>query len=177
MSALGDLYDAIVAEFAADQQSTSIVFGAREVARQINQGLPVANRIVVEPLSGTDTIGPILPPRNPPSFVARLDVSANVYCWACDASTASAASSERAQYDAVLALFSRAMRAIVNAKAGEVTFGSVRKVKPEKKELVLGQEWVFDIQVIEDCDANPQTSVTRPDPQITTTLVLPAPTG
>jgi len=177
MSALGDLFDAIVAEFVEDQQSTSIVFGAREVARQLNQGLPVANRIVVEPLSGTDTIGPILPPRTPPAFVARLDVSANVYCWACDASTASAATNERSQYDAVLALFSRTMRAIVNAKAGEVTFGSVRKVKPEKKELVLGQEWVFDIQVIEDCDANPQTSVTRPGPQLTTTLVFPAPTG
>jgi len=177
MSALGDLYDAIVAEFAADAQSTAIAFGTRQIARQINQGAPIANRVVVSPIAGADTIGPILPPRNPPSFVAMLNVSATVFCWAADVSTAEAAANERAQYDAVLALFSRTMRAIVNAKSGEVTFGQVRKVAPDKKEAVLGQEWAFDITVIEDCDANATTSVSPRTPAMTTTFTLPAPTG
>lgn len=179
MSSLGDLHDAIVAEFDADQQSTSIVFGAREVSRQINQGMPVSNRIVIEPIVG-DMIGPILPPRTPggnPRNVARLDVSATIYCWAYDGSTPAAASSERAQYEAVLALFVRAVRAIVNAREGEISLGTVRKVKPEKRELVLGQEWAFDLTVIEDCIAVAQTEVTRPDPQMTVTFDLPAPTG
>ena len=59
MSALGVLFDAVVADLAADT-STSVVFGTRERARQTNQGAGTANRVVFESLQ-TEAIANLRP--------------------------------------------------------------------------------------------------------------------
>lgn len=174
MSALGSLFDALVTALAGESETstTSVVFGTRERARQINQGTRVANRVVVEPIDNVK-IGDLLPPRAPggnPARVASMPTSATIYVWGYDGSTQDAASNERNQYEAVYVLLGQVLRVLHALKAGEIQYGPVQRVKPEKRELVLGQEWSFTVTVIDDFTDVPATPVIR-DPLITTTFV------
>lgn len=173
MSSLGTLYDTVAAALAATSETstTEVVFGTRERGRQINQGVLVANRVVFVPLD-TAKVGDLAPPRQPGGQTRRfasMRVAATVYVWAYDGSTATAAASERAQYDAVCALLGRVVSAILAAREGEVVLGAVQRTAPDKRELVLGQEWQFTLTLVEDFDDEPHTAVVR-DPQLTTTF-------
>lgn len=165
-SGLGALYDAVKADFAASDDAystTSVVFGTREVARQINQGTGLANRVVFEPLQ-SPVVAKLAPARmpggNPPRILAG-DVAATVYVWAYDGTTRGAAEDERSQYEAVRNLFIRTVQAIWRANAGQVTWGDVRKVNPDKRESVLGQEWAVTITTVDDFESTTDLEVIR----------------
>lgn len=178
MSSLGTLFDLVAAALAGESETstTSVVFGSREKARQVNHGARVANRVVIEPLQGAK-IGDIKPPRQPggnPKRVASMPMAATVYVWGYDGSTAASAADERHQYEAVYTLLGHVLRVLHDARASEIQYGPVLRVAPAKQEHVLGQEWSFTISVLDDFEGIPDTPVIR-DPEFTTTFVLPTP--
>ena len=177
MSELGTLFDAVVADLAADT-STSVVFGTRERARQINQGAGTANRVVFEPLQ-TEAIANLRPPRMPGGDPQRIlcgDVAATIYVWACAGGTSEQAADERQQYEAVHALFARVVRAIWTASEGQIAWGRVVRVNPDKRELVLGQEWAVTLTVVDDFEAVADSELIR-DATFETDFVFPAAGG
>jgi hypothetical protein len=178
VSSLGDLFDAVSVALAGESETstTSVVWGTRAKARQVNQGTRVANRVVFEPLD-TPKIGDLEPGRMPGGNEKRIHkmwAAATIYVWGYDGSTQEHAASERWQYEAVRALLGNVLRVLHEARAGEIQYGPVKKVGPQKVESVLGQEWMFTISVIDDFTGIPDEAVIRPDPTFTTTFTLPS---
>lgn len=181
MSALGDLFDAVVADFQADSglySTTSVVFGTRERARQTNRGTGSANRVVFEPLQG-EAIANLRPPRMPGANPVRTlcgDAACTLYVWAYDGATSENAANERLQYEAVRTLFARVVRAMWAAREGQIFWGSVVRVAPDKREFVLGQEWAVTFSVVDDLEAVADLDLIR-DATLTDEFVFPAAGG
>jgi hypothetical protein len=108
------LFDAVVAQFAADDEDTAFSFGWKEATKQINQGPGGANRIVFAPGDEAATLGKDLPPDKPgrnPRSLATLEELFTVYVWAVDATDAATLNNERAQYSAARKLYDKWRRA------------------------------------------------------------------
>lgn len=145
--ALDLLFDGIVAVFAADAapnpSRVSIVFGWREVAKQINQGPGGANRIVIHPgLPGEKTgrFGSHMPVhkpgRNPRSLATRIEIF-TAYIWAVDGTDETTLRNERAQWRAARMLYDAFDRAayLVTHTDGDVGVGPV---------TWLAEDWNLD---------------------------------
>ena len=174
MSALGDLFDKVAAEFAADQSTTTLVFGFREKAKQLNQGIGRANRIVFEPMTD-GLIGVDSPPRGTSAGVYHTSdflQAATIYIWAYDGN---APSSERAQYEAVDALRMRLRVALQKSAAGFLTIGKYKRMSTAL-ELSFGMEWALDIAVRElDLDILHAAVPVIVTPSSTIEIQLPGP--
>jgi len=81
------LFEAVKQIFTDEGVSTTLVFGRREPARQVNQGPGGANRIVFSP--GADgklgEYGPVVRPGRNPRSLGTLNDFVTVYCWGYDA--------------------------------------------------------------------------------------------
>lgn len=141
VSSLGVVYESIVAEFAADGAGTVVKFGKREEAKNINQGTGRANRVVVEPRSGS-TAGTFGPPRfatGNPKTAATFLPSATLFIWAADLTKPN---DELSQYEAVTALQRRVVAAVFRVAHGSFSLGQATDVS-KSNERVLGSEWAI----------------------------------
>jgi len=151
--ALPLLVERVETLFTADGTTANVVFGWREVAKQINQGTGRANRVVFEPgdsLALGDIGGANQPGRNPRP-IATLSELSTVYVWAVDAT---APNDELKQYTAARLLFDAVVRAIHNCAAGHATLGArigYRITKPrwvrDNPERTFGAEIAFTLAV------------------------------
>jgi hypothetical protein len=159
VSALGYLHGQLQQALAAD--GTAVHFGRREAARQIGQGQPTCNRVVIDPSSG-QSAGKFAPAKYPgrnPRPVGGFVATATVYVWALDAADPN---NELLQYEAVTALQARVYAAIHRALSSKVRqsralHGWFEMSDPQwvgdKVERVRGAEWSFTLAVHEDiCD-------------------------
>jgi len=172
-SSLGRVYESIVAEFAADGEGTAVVFGKRESAKQINQGVGRANRVVVEPRNGS-TVGSFAPPRFPtgnPKTVASFLPSATLFIWAVDLAKPN---DELAQYEAITALQRRVVAAVFRAAHGSFSLGQATDVA-KSTERVLGTEWAIVLTLNEQIYDLPTPVAAVSDSE--TTYELDAPPG
>jgi hypothetical protein len=106
------LFDAVQAEFTADESTVQFAWGQKEVAKQINQGPGGANRIVFVTGDESSNIGKIGAPDKPgrnPRPLYTLDELFTVHLWAVDGS---ALNVERAQESAARKLLDKWLRAI-----------------------------------------------------------------
>lgn len=156
---IGELYQAVADAFDDTLGTTSVVFGEREPARQDNQGLEGASRIVFVPCEG-DAIGDVKPGQE--GNIGRLDAKAVVYVWAHDPDDPE---DEAAQYIATRALFGALFVFLWQASAGTVQFGRVTRVK--MLERLDGTEWKFTITLRDDLEFDPYA--------LTTEDLIPAP--
>lgn len=151
--ALPLLVERVTTLFAADGTTANVVFGWREVAKQINQGTGRANRVVFEPgdnLALGDIRGANQPGRNPRP-IATLGELCTVYVWAFDSS---APSSEIVQYTAARLLFDAVVRAIHLSAVGHSTVAarigySISKPRwiRDNPERAFGAEIAFTLSV------------------------------
>lgn len=172
-SSLGKVYEAIVAEFAADGEGTAVFFGKRESAKQINQGTGRANRVVVDPRDGS-TAGAFAPPRfstGNPKTVASFLPSATLFLWAADLTKPN---DELAQYEAVTALQRRVVAAVFRAAHGSFSLGKATDVA-KTTERVLGYEWSIVLNLNEQIYDLPTPVAAVSDSE--TTYELDAPPG
>lgn len=110
--ALPLLFNAVRAQFVADDSDAVVVFGWKEVAKQINQGPGGANRIVFKPGDKSNKGGPVLAPDKPgrnPRPLYTLNELFDVYIWAVDAR---ALDDELAQVEAARLLHDQVLRAL-----------------------------------------------------------------
>jgi len=176
VSALRDLYDQIVALFAADQETTSVVFGYRQAAQQTNQGGGRANRVVIEPMDqglvGVDQAarGVGGTPLHTSDFLA----AATIYIWAIDPNLPN---DERSNYEAVDKLRMKVRVALHKAAAGRIWIGKYQRVVTSN-ERPFGFEWKVTIGIKEeDIDVLHENVQVIRDPQPTIDLQLPTPEG
>ena len=163
MSALGELFDSVVAAFVDAGGTSSVVFGEREPPRQDNQGAD-SSRIVFVPCD-SDSVGALMPGQE--GNAGRLQAAATIYVWACNPDDPE---NERAQYDATHDLFSALFVYLFRFRAGTITFGKVSRVK--MLERLNGAEWKFTITLRDDLPYEPyaQTDGTLvPNPRFTFT--------
>lgn len=175
-SALGYIYTEIAKAVASD--GTKVHFGRREAARQIGQGFPTCNRVVVEPSQG-ETAGKFGPPKYPgrnPRGLGTFIASATIYVWALDANDPN---NELLQYEAVTALQGKVYAAIRNAlHVKNVTSRALHgwfetseaKWVGDKVERNRGAEWAFTLSVHEDILDVPAGSATNVTGEQVTTL-------
>lgn len=152
MSALGDLYDSVASSFADAGGLAQVLFGELEVARQDNQGLQCASRIVFVPCDG-DSVGDMLPGQE--GAIYELRIGAALYVWAYDPDEPE---SERAQYEATRTLFAQLTQYLFALSAGTIRFGKVARVK--RSERMLGSEWRVSITLRDDLEYARYTSTT-----------------
>jgi len=132
--ALPLLFDAVKAGFAAELPDVSVVFGLKEVTKQINQGSGGANRVVFAPGDLSGKFADDLPPhgigREPRPLATELEYF-TVWIWGVDSSDLN---DERKQYTAARLLYDVWRRAIYNATHtdGDNGVGPV---------VIYGQEW------------------------------------
>lgn len=156
---IGELFQAVADAFEDNGGTTSVVFGEREPARQDNQGVGGASRIVFVPCEG-DTIGDVKPGQE--GNLGRLDAKGVIYAWAHDPDDPE---DEAAQYIATRALFGALYVFLWQASAGTIQFGKVSRVK--SIERLDGTEWKFTITLRDDLEHEPYT--------LTTDELIPAP--
>ncbi len=177
MSALGQLEDALKADVLAREATTVVVMGDRKPARQLDQAVGSAGRVVIEPVIG-DAVGELVSPLRSggePRCVADLKANATIWVWAYDGSTAESADSDRAQYDAAVDLLKVTCAAIWKFAAGRITMGKVTRVRAG--ETLHGREFKFELTIREPVnDPTPAVAVTREDGEVTSTLELPVAT-
>jgi len=119
---LEELYDAVVARFAAESTEAEQVFGWRKPQRHKRS----ARRLVWKPGDPSASAGELRPARNPgrnPRPLATLAERFTVYVTAVDAA---AVEDERAQYVATRALFDAWYRAVHLAAHGTFRIRDVR---------------------------------------------------
>lgn len=149
--ALPLLVERVETLFAKDGTTANVVFGWREVAKQINQGTGRANRVVFEPgdsLALGDITAANQPGRNPRP-IATLGELATVYVWAVDST---APNDELKQYTAARLLFDAVVRAIHLCAVGHSTVADrigYRITKPrwvrDNPERAFGAEIAFTL--------------------------------
>ncbi|AUX25151.1 uncharacterized protein SOCEGT47_056950 [Sorangium cellulosum] len=134
--------------------TANVVFGNREVAKQINQGAGRANRVVFAPGDDGGALGgygpPAKPGRNPRPLWDWLLV-ARVYVWTFDAS---APQDEAVQWDAVVELHDRVVEAIHSFTAGFYRLSAPRRLGPVEKRF--GEELVFLLEYAQPVCALPR---------------------
>ncbi|WP_437606258.1 hypothetical protein WMF20_35400 [Sorangium sp. So ce834] len=121
--------------------TAEVRFGRREPAKQINQGVGRANRVVFSPGDDGGGLGgyeaPVKPGRNPRPIWDWLLV-ARVYVWAYDGS---APNDEALQWDAVTELHDLVLEAIHSYTAGFYQPSSPRVLGTTERRF--GEEIVF----------------------------------
>lgn len=140
MSELADLFEHVRQAIRAEDPSLEVVFGRREVSKQLNQGLKRAGRIVFHEGTPDGDIGEEVAPRWPGSEPRPLkdELEAfTVYIWAHSSLWPQ---DELKQHEAAWTLFC-AWRRIVFLKAeGRAAIKSKRWKSPGRIERPFGKE-------------------------------------
>lgn len=144
------IFDEVAALFAAESTTASLVFGRREIAKQTNQGLGRANRVVFAPEDELGEYGSARAPGRNPRPLATLAERVTVYVHAVDTS---ALNDERAQYTACRLLHDAVVRAILLAsKTKAIADVPVKLGKPrwvgDNVERQFGAELAFTLEVM-----------------------------
>lgn len=143
LSAVPALVAAVQAYFDANDVSANVVFGVRELTKQINQGPNGANRVVFSPDPNGDG-GTILPPRlkasggqaGSPRPIVTWEKLLIVSIWAVDTSDKD---NELLQFVAVENLFESTVQAVRSYAHADITWGSP-KWTTSPVELLFGKE-------------------------------------
>jgi hypothetical protein len=113
-----DLYRHVQQRFTDAGITAEVVFGRREVAKQINQGPGRANRVVFAPGDDGGSLGgydaPVKPGRNPRSLWDWMFIG-RVYVWAYDPA---APNDEAANWESLVDLHDLVLEAIHSYTAG-----------------------------------------------------------
>ena len=140
MSELTDLFKYVKTAMYAEDQTIEVVFGRREVAKQLNQGVNRAGRIAFHEGDPGGDIGEEVPPRwvgGEPRPLKDEQELFTVYVWGHDNRWPQ---DDVKQHDAAWALFC-AWRRIVFLKAeGRVAIKSKRWKSPQRIERAFGKE-------------------------------------
>lgn len=163
---LDALFDFVVARLADSSPSTSIVFGEREIAKQINQGTGRANRVVFAPGDEGGALGSYEPPARPGmrSAVGATNqrarslwdwrLAARVYVWAYDGT---AAEDERAQWRAMVELHDLVVEAIHAFAPGHYAIRAPRATG-KTIERRFGRETMFILEYAQPVVAAPRAT-------------------
>jgi hypothetical protein len=135
------LYRHVKDRMATAGSTAEVVFGNREVGKQINQGAGRANRVVFAPGDDSGALGGYEPPakigRNPRSLWDWA-IASRVYVWAYDPS---APNDEAVQWDAVTELHDVVIEAIHSYTAAFYKPTAPRRLGPTERRF--GEEVVF----------------------------------
>jgi hypothetical protein len=123
--ALELLYEYACVTLPAVAPGISVVFGHREIVRQINQGLGCANRVVFDPFDTVSTDDPARGLGQNPRSVASLGEGFAIYLWTYDASSPE---KELVQWRAARVLYDK-VRLMLYLAAGDGTIGTPIGVK------------------------------------------------
>jgi len=153
-----NLFDEVKTRLTAATVDATVVFGKREVTKQINQGPGRANRVVFVPGDEAGALGAYEPVREPgPNLRSRViaggrrtprslwdwHVAGRVYVWAFDGT---APEDERKQWDAMVELHDYVVEAIHGAASGNY---KIRAPKDPAKtvERRFGCETMFVVEL------------------------------
>jgi len=129
--AVSKLFADVSADLAEHAITANVVFGWRELAKQVNQGPGQANRVVFVPGTVPDgDMGKDLPARNPgrvPRPIATVAEIVTIEVWGYDAS---APENELKQYEAARFLYDAVRAAVYRSSHGTYT--------------IEGQNWVTE---------------------------------
>jgi hypothetical protein len=146
-SGLTNLFDTVKADLDAQNFGCEVRFGRREVRKQINQGLGMANRVIFEPGDPSGNAGEYAPAREPGRAPTRplftFNESVTIWVWAFDGRSKD---DERKQYEAVRQLHDIVIAAIYRASRGTFSISAPAWIV-EKNERVLGCEMAFSIMI------------------------------
>lgn len=171
------LYRRVADSFADTDPTVSVVFGSREVAKQINQGAGRANRVVFAPGDEGGALGSYAPVGEPGRNLAMRDGSARrrpmralwdwkvagrVYVWAYDGA---AHTDELAQWTAMVELHDRVIAEIHRVAAGNYQIRAPRNAA-KSVERTFGCETMFVVELSQPVLAD---SVPRTAGAVTTT--------
>lgn len=142
--AIPHLIEGIKDQFAEDGNTAAVLFGFKEPAKQINQGLGQANRVVFVPgvdMKGGDYGPPRYPYGNSRPLV-QWDEQFTVSVWARDPND----QTELAQYEACRRLHDETVRAIYLKAHGTFEISDPEWIKPEI-EVTFGYALRFTLMV------------------------------